>query len=80
MEATESGVRINGAACVGCQVCMEVCPTDVIRMAPTQKAFAAYPEDCQFCFLCVFDCPVRAISIRIKRLPTLPTWYEAEKR
>ena len=50
-------VTIDERVCTGCAVCVEVCPTDVLRLElSTRKAFVAYPEDCQACFLCVIDC------------------------
>lgn len=72
-----NGVIIDEVVCTGCQTCVEFCPTDIIRVNATSKAYAAYPDDCQMCFLCAIDCPVKAITIRIKRLSTLPEWSEA---
>jgi len=71
-----SPVAIDDAVCVGCGVCVQSCPTDVIRMTPQGKAAAAYPEDCPFCFLCVFDCAPKAITITIPRLADEPRWWE----
>jgi NAD-dependent dihydropyrimidine dehydrogenase PreA subunit len=60
-------VRIDKVACKGCAVCVESCPTDVIRMeTETGKATIVYPADCQVCFLCEFDCPVDAILVSPK--------------
>ncbi len=63
------GVKVDAAVCVGCGVCPESCPTDVFRMTSDNKAYAAYPEDCQACFLCVIDCPVGALALDLVRLP-----------
>jgi formate hydrogenlyase subunit 6/NADH:ubiquinone oxidoreductase subunit I len=32
------------------------------------KAYVAFPEDCQVCFLCEFDCPVDAIFVTTSRI------------
>jgi NAD-dependent dihydropyrimidine dehydrogenase PreA subunit len=56
-------VEVSAAACTGCNVCVEVCPTDVLRLDDRGKAFAAWLEDCQVCFLCEFDCPYEAIRV-----------------
>jgi len=70
------GVIVQNEVCVGCGVCIESCPTDVLRVDNRGKAFAAFADDCQYCFLCVFDCPVDAISITIEPLSDLPRWWD----
>jgi len=38
---------------------------DVLRIdSERSKAVVAYSEDCQACYLCVFDCPRNAIAVR----------------
>jgi NAD-dependent dihydropyrimidine dehydrogenase PreA subunit len=59
-------VEINKLACTGCGVCVETCPTDVLRLDDEKKAAAAYPEDCQGCFICEWDCAYEAIRVRIR--------------
>lgn len=68
-------VSIDELVCISCGTCIEICPTDVFRRSADDKALAAYQEDCQFCFMCVFDCPVKAISISIPHLNSLPKWW-----
>jgi NAD-dependent dihydropyrimidine dehydrogenase PreA subunit len=64
------------AGCIGCNTCVETCPTDVIQMDPKhKKAYIAYPEDCQICHLCRLYCPVDAISITPeKSIPVVVSW------
>ena len=63
-------VKIDEVACTGCGVCVESCPTDVIRMDQQKgKATIVYPADCQVCFLCEFDCPVDAILVSSRGWP-----------
>ncbi len=59
------GIRkIDLKLCIGCNVCMDVCPLDVIRMEPaTNKAYIKYLRDCQSCFLCEVECPEDAIEV-----------------
>jgi NAD-dependent dihydropyrimidine dehydrogenase PreA subunit len=57
-------VTIDAALCDGCGVCVDSCPTDVLRMdAASGKAVVAYPRDCHVCFLCHNDCPPKAITV-----------------
>jgi NAD-dependent dihydropyrimidine dehydrogenase PreA subunit len=58
---------IDRPVCIGCAVCVDSCPTDVLRMDRMDKATVVYPDDCQACFLCIFDCPVDAITLRQTR-------------
>ena len=58
--------EINKAACTGCGVCVETCPTDVLRLDEMEKAYMAYAEDCQGCFVCQWDCAYEAIRVRLR--------------
>lgn len=64
------------AGCIGCKVCVQTCPTDVIQFDfDKQRAYIAYPEDCQICHLCRLYCPVDAISITPeKSIPVMVSW------
>lgn len=68
-------ISVEQSVCVGCDACIDSCPTDVLRRNDDGKAVAKFPEDCQFCFLCVFDCPTHAISISIPPLADMPRWW-----
>jgi NAD-dependent dihydropyrimidine dehydrogenase PreA subunit len=62
--ANKDPVTIDSALCTGCQRCVVICPTDVMRMDDASgKAIVAFPEDCHACFLCVEDCEPRAIAL-----------------
>lgn len=61
-------VRVS-RGCTGCGVCVEVCPTDVLRLVDG-VAVVAYEKDCQACFLCVIDCSFRAISVKVQLGPS----------
>lgn len=60
-------VEVNERACTGCGVCVETCPTDVLRLDPDRKARMAYPQDCQGCFVCQWDCAYGAIRVHVNR-------------
>lgn len=63
--------KIDLDLCDGCNVCIESCPTDVIRLIDvggpgqtgTWKAVVAYPNECHSCRLCAIDCHVDAIHV-----------------
>jgi len=63
--------KIDLDLCDGCNVCIESCPTDVIKLidvggpgqADTWKAVVAYPNECHSCRLCAIDCHVDAIHV-----------------
>lgn len=59
-------VEINKAACTGCGICVETCPTDVLRLDEQGMAYPAYEVDCQGCFICQWDCAYEAIRVRIR--------------
>ena len=65
--------RIDYNLCNGCEICVEECPMDVLRMdEKIKKPFIKYLRDCQSCFLCEIDCPVEAIYVtpdRERRIP-----------
>lgn len=56
--------NIDQERCTGCEICIESCSTDVLRMDErTGKAYIAYPKDCHSCSLCESDCPEGAIRV-----------------
>lgn len=59
-------VEVNRRACTGCGVCVETCPTDVLRLDGEKIAYMAYPGDCQGCFVCQWDCSYEAIRVRFE--------------
>lgn len=55
--------KIDEELCNGCGICVEDCPTDVLRMNETDKACIVYPKDCAVCFQCATNCPVTAVTV-----------------
>ncbi|MHA1378636.1 MAG: 4Fe-4S dicluster domain-containing protein [Candidatus Helarchaeota archaeon] len=50
--------------CIGCGICINYCPTDVIRLdEKLKKAKIIYREDCMTCFNCEIYCPNKAIKV-----------------
>ncbi len=66
--ATTEPVKINPAWCKGCEICVDVCPRDVLEM----KDFIAVIKDgdsCTYCQLCELLCPDFAIVVNPKPNP-----------
>jgi adenylylsulfate reductase, subunit B len=57
-------IFIDNDACIGCGLCEEYCPGDLIYMdSTTNKPVVQYPEECWLCGACRMDCPVDCITI-----------------
>lgn len=49
---------IKSELCIGCGLCVLLCPMDVIRLDKReQKAIIKYRNDCMSCFNCEMNCP-----------------------
>ncbi len=54
-----SPIRFDEKACNGCNLCVEICPMDI--MAPSTERHkppsVVYPEECRYCGACWVRCP-----------------------
>ena len=54
---SENYFKVNPEACIGCGVCVNVCPKANWKLDPWPKV----EGDCEFCFACIQNCPQKAI-------------------
>jgi NAD-dependent dihydropyrimidine dehydrogenase PreA subunit len=54
---------VSHKLCINCNVCVQVCPTNVFDAVPNQPPAIARKEDCQTCFMCEAYCPVDALFV-----------------
>jgi NAD-dependent dihydropyrimidine dehydrogenase PreA subunit len=54
---------VDTSACIGCDLCVKVCPTDVFDRGENGIPVIARQSDCQTCFMCEAYCPVDALYV-----------------
>ncbi len=55
-------IELHEEACRGCEMCVDVCPTDVFTFdAGKSRAQVNEVEDCIACLSCTYLCPSGAI-------------------
>ncbi len=54
---------VRAARCIGCDVCIRVCPTNVFDRGPGRIPVIARQDDCQTCFMCEAWCPADALFV-----------------
>jgi 2-oxoglutarate ferredoxin oxidoreductase subunit delta len=68
--AARGRIEINAEHCKGCELCIGVCPQNVIRMSDTFNAKGYHPAqlidpnlDCTGCAVCAIICPDAVITV-----------------
>lgn len=63
-------ITVDEDQCIGCKQCVRSCPVDVLRFdEEKKKAYAAYPDECEWCLICEEHCPANALHVQ----PKIPT-------
>ena len=69
MAKVKGAIVIDIERCKGCELCIEVCPTNVLRMERKVNSkgyhfsYMEVPEDCTGCENCAIVCPDGVISV-----------------
>jgi electron transfer flavoprotein alpha subunit/NAD-dependent dihydropyrimidine dehydrogenase PreA subunit len=78
----EELLRIDGALCTGCEICVSTCPQAALKME--NGIATVLMDNCTLCRQCVDPCPVSAISIASKggtlAASSKDVWVFAEHR
>lgn len=67
----EPPVRIDQTLCTGCELCVQACPQDVLRMVGDRSrlagkvAWVANPDMCTGCAQCEDACPDLCIRVLV---------------
>jgi len=62
-------VRIREEECIGCSLCIRVCPVDAI-IGAAQLMHVVIEKECTGCDLCISPCPVDCIDLVTPRSPS----------
>ncbi|AGT11362.1 4Fe-4S dicluster domain-containing protein [Paracoccus aminophilus] len=54
---------ISAARCTGCNICVQVCPTNVFAAVKGGIPVIARQDDCQTCYMCEVWCPDDALYV-----------------
>lgn len=54
-------IRITQSKCVGCGMCIEACPGNLIKKNSDGKAYMLHERDCWGCTSCIKECKAGAI-------------------
>jgi NAD-dependent dihydropyrimidine dehydrogenase PreA subunit len=64
VDRPRGSLAFDAAACVGCQVCLEVCPLGVLEPdAAGERIELGRPGECFACGACVRQCPTGALAL-----------------
>ena len=57
-------LRLEQEACIGCGMCLTVCPQEVFAMENDKKVRVSEQDACMECGACMMNCPVGAIWVQ----------------
>jgi 2-oxoglutarate ferredoxin oxidoreductase subunit delta len=75
MAKVKGAIVVDTENCKGCEVCIPVCPEDVISMSVEvnhkgyRYSYMSNPEACTGCINCALVCPDRVIDVYRLKVP-----------
>ncbi|HJV36385.1 4Fe-4S dicluster domain-containing protein [Geomonas sp.] len=58
-------IEVHEQSCRGCELCVDICPTEVFEMDAEKKVCTVKQvDDCIACLSCAYICPSQAITHR----------------
>ncbi|UXY16086.1 ferredoxin family protein [Chitiniphilus purpureus] len=70
---------ISAERCINCDLCVQICPTNVFDVVSGDNPVIARQHDCQTCFMCEAYCPVDALYVAPfaeRTVPVVPAQLE----
>ncbi|MEF8847516.1 MAG: 4Fe-4S binding protein [Candidatus Thermoplasmatota archaeon] len=56
-------IKYDRESCIGCKLCIKVCPTEAIEFKPEDKKIKIYLSRCCFCSQCNDICPKNCLTM-----------------
>ena len=56
-------IQYDKDKCIGCKLCLKVCPSEAIEFKEKDKKIKIYLSRCTFCSQCNDICPVKCLSM-----------------
>jgi len=83
-KTTEKVLDYDYKKCVGCSICIAICPKKALQEGPLQeiaKGLDAPPvlidlDACVFCGMCANFCPLKAFKMTVEEKPEMPVIEE----
>ncbi|MCQ4153649.1 MAG: 4Fe-4S binding protein [Archaeoglobales archaeon] len=63
-EKRRVSVCVDPESCLGCRLCVELCPNDAISVDRKANKLNILPEKCTGCGICVRNCPMKVLELK----------------